>query len=212
VRLPNPPLLVITDRRHARGDIGDVAELAFLAGCRWLSLREKDLPAHDQAALLGDLLEHARRHAATVTLHGDPKIVRESGAGGVHLPANADAAEARRLLGKDALIGMSIHDATEARAADPDVLDYVVAGPVFETASKPGYGPALGPKGLAAIVKASPVPVIAVGGINTKNLPDCSAAGARGVAVMGGVMRAKNPAGAVMQLLGALAAGQPLPR
>ena len=208
MRLPNPPLLVITDRRHARGDIGDVADLAFLAGCRWLSLREKDLPPAEQCVLLRGLLEHARRHGATVTLHGDPQIARESGAGGVHLPADGDAAEARRVLGKDALIGMSIHDAAEARAADPAVLDYVVAGPVFETASKPGYGPALGPKGLAAIVNASPVPVIAIGGINEKNLTDCCAAGVAGVAVMGGVMRAKNPAGAVMQMLGALAAAK----
>jgi thiamine-phosphate pyrophosphorylase len=141
-------------------------------------------------------------------LHGDPKIARDAGAAGVHLPAKANPAEARKLLGKNALIGMSIHDAEEARAADPAALDYIIAGPVFATASKPGYGPALGPKGLAAIVHASRVPVIAIGGIDAKNVGDCSAAGARGVAVMGGVMRAKSPAGAVMQLLGAFAAAQ----
>jgi len=212
VRLPSPPLLVITDRRHACGDIGDVAQQVFLAGCRWLSVREKDLPAQEQAALLRDLAGHAHRHGATVTLHGDPKVAREAGAAGVHLPADGNAAEARRLLGKDALIGMSIHDAAEARAADPAVLDYVVAGPVFETASKPGYGPTLGPKGLAAIVDVCSVPVIAIGGINAGKITGFCAAGGRGVAVMGGVMRGEDPESVVMRLLGALAAPQPRPR
>ncbi len=98
---------------------------------------------------------------------------------GVHLAAGSDANEARRLLGKDALIGLSIHGAEEARAVDARSVDYVIAGPVFETASKPGYGPALGPDGLALIAKASPVPVIAIGGIDPENAPDCRAAGAQ---------------------------------
>jgi thiamine-phosphate pyrophosphorylase len=58
---------------------------------------------------------------------------------------------------------------------DPAPLDYVIAGPVFETASKPGYGPALGPEGLAGIVKASRVPVIAIGGVTLQTISDCLA-------------------------------------
>jgi thiamine-phosphate pyrophosphorylase len=201
-------LLLITDRLHARGDISDVAELAFLAGCRWLSLREKDLTPDEQSILLRDLLRLAERHGARVTLHGDAKLARQAGAQGVHLPAGGDAAEARRLLGPEALIGLSIHDIEEARRAGANVLDYVIAGPVFETESKPGYGPALGADGLARIAKACAVPVIAIGGINPENVLDCRSAGAAGIAVMGGVMRAKNPAGAVMQLLASL--GRPL--
>ena len=106
--------------------------------------------------------------------------------------------------GKDALIGLSIHGVDEARSIEADFVDYAVAGPVFETASKPGYGPALGTEGLARIVQAARVPVIAIGGITPDNALECRAAGAAGLAVMGGVMRAKNPAGAMMQLLGAL--------
>jgi thiamine-phosphate pyrophosphorylase len=204
VTLPDPPLLLITDRRHALGDIYDVAELAFLAGCRWLSLREKDLPPAEQGILLRELVQRGQWHGATVTLHGDPRLARDTGAQGVHLPAGSDAAEARHLLGRNALIGLSIHSAQEASAVDAKFVDYIVAGPVFETASKPGYGPALRPEGLAAIVKACPVPVIAIGGIDPQNTADCRAAGAAGIAVMGGVMRSKNPAGAVMQLLGVL--------
>jgi thiamine-phosphate pyrophosphorylase len=200
--------LLITDRLNARGDISDVAELAFLAGCRWLSLREKDLTPEEQSFLLRDILRLAERHGARVTLHGKAKLARQAGAQGVHLPAGSNAAEARRLFGPDALIGLSIHNVEEARRADANVLDYVIAGPVFETESKPGYGPALGIERLAQIAQTCPVPVVAIGGINPENVPDCRAAGAAGIAVMGGVMRAKNPAGAVMQLLASL--GRPL--
>lgn len=202
--LPAPPLLLVTDRLNARGDILDVAELAFLAGCRWLSLREKDLPPAKQIELLRQVMELAERHRARITLHGDAALARDAGAQGVHLQAGSDTAEARRIMGKDALIGLSIHNVTEARNAEKGVVDYLIAGPVFETASKPGYGPALGPENLGRLVRETQIPVIAIGGITPENVADCRAAGVAGVAVMGGVMRAKNPAGAVMQLLGAL--------
>lgn len=213
MRLPTPPLLLVTDRQHARGNIQDVAELAFRAGCRWLSLREKDLPASEQINLLREIMHLAERHRACVTLHGDAALAREAGAKGVHLSAGSDAVEARRLLGDEALIGLSIHAVDEARAAKAGTTDYVIAGPVFETDSKPGYGPALKAEGLARIVQACAVPVVAIGGITPENASACRAAGAAGVAVMGGVMRAKNPAGAVVQLLGALNRPvQPRPR
>jgi thiamine-phosphate pyrophosphorylase len=108
------------------------------------------------------------------------------------------------LFGPDALIGLSIHTIDEARRADARHLDYVVAGPVFETESKPGYGPALGIDGLAQIANVCAVPLVAIGGINPENALECRAAGAAGIAVMGNVMRAKNPAGAVMQLIASL--------
>jgi thiamine-phosphate pyrophosphorylase len=206
VKLPDPPLLLITDRRQATGHVLDVAAKALEAGCRWVSLREKDLPQEDQAALLRDLLDRAQSCRAKITLHGDPTLAQLSRVHGVHLAAGSEAASARRLLGKDALIGLSVHNAEEARAADPKRVDYVIAGPVFETPSKPGYGPVLGPKGLALIVKVSSVPVIAIGGIRPDNVPDCRAAGAAGVAVMGGIMRAKDPADAVAQIIRALGA------
>jgi thiamine-phosphate pyrophosphorylase len=130
----------------------------------------------------------------------------------VHLSAGSDVAAARRRLGEGALIGLSVHGVEEARAVDGEAVDYVIAGPVFETQSKPGYGPALGPEGLALIAEACPVPVVAIGGIDPQNVPDCRAAGAAGIAVMGGVMRAKSPAEVVAQLIGAVTAPLPQPR
>jgi thiamine-phosphate pyrophosphorylase len=197
VRLPAPPFLLITDRQQAGGSVSSIAEAAFSAGCRWLSLREKDLPPSEQAALLRELLACAQQHQAVVTLHGNATLARDAGARGVHLAAGGNIADARRLLGNEALIGLSIHDADEARAVEATLVDYVIAGPVFATQSKPGYGPVLGPEGVALIAKACPVPVVAIGGVNFENAPDCLTAGAAGVGVMGGVMRADNPADVV---------------
>ena len=210
--LPAPPLMLITDRRQASHDITDIAEAAFSAGCRWLSLREKDLPFAEQGALLGELLDCAQRHRGKVTLHGDARRAREFGIDGVHLAAGSDVAAARRMLGHDALIGLSIHGVKEAEAADAGLLDYVIAGPVFETQSKPGYGPALGLEGLALIANTCAAPVVAIGGIDPENMPACLRAGAAGIAVMGSVMRAKNPGDIAAELVAALTACQLQPR
>jgi thiamine-phosphate pyrophosphorylase len=203
--LPTPPLLLITDRRQARGDVVSVVTAALAAGCRWVSLREKDLPEAEQAALLGDLVARARPFGATIGLHGDVEIARSGNAHALHLPAGGDAGAARELLGREALIGLSVHAADEARRAAAGIVDYLIAGPVFETQSKPGYGPAIGTAGLAAIVQAAPVPVLAVGGVTADNVAACLRAGAAGVAAMGSVMRAADPGKEVKLLLAAMA-------
>jgi len=203
VRLPEPPLLLVTDRRQAQIPLPELIEAAFAAGCRWASLREKDLPKAEQLALTHHLLPLAQRFGAKLTLHGDPALAQAAGCDGVHLQAGGDATTARALLGSSSLVGISIHHLAEAEALDP-ALDYAIAGPVRETASKPGYGPALGFAGLAAITAATRVPIIAIGGIDAETVPEILASGAIGVAVMGGIMRAANPAGEVKELIAAL--------
>ncbi|WP_082312564.1 thiamine phosphate synthase [Chelatococcus sp. CO-6] len=254
--LPQPPLLLVTDRRQARGDLVGVVREAVAGGCRWVSLREKDLPEDEQVAL-ALRLKHALPDDVCLTVHGSAEVARQAGLGGVHLATGGDARGAREMLGAacslppcggglgrgvmppggppsprattrspspqggggqgapsftgapHTLIGMSVHLPGEASTLDPETVDYVVAGPFAETASKPGYGPALGVDGLAAIVRASPVPVIAIGGIAPANVADCLAAGAAGIAVMGSVMRADDPAGEMARLVAALAGAQP---
>jgi len=154
---------------------------------------------------LRGLLRIARRWDARLTLHGDAAIAAEAGIDGLHLGAGADAARARAMLGASALIGTSIHSVAEADVLDPALVDYAIAGPAFESASKPGYGPALGVEGLRAIVAATRVPVVAIGGIDAARAGAVMAAGAAGIAVMGLVMRAPDPADEVRALLAALA-------
>jgi thiamine-phosphate pyrophosphorylase len=205
VRLPDPPLLLITDRQQARLPLADVVRAALAIGCRWVSMREKDLSEVDQVALARTLLSIARRHGACLTLHGDATLAKACGADGVHLPAGSDPTASRAMLGPAKLIGVSLHTVTEAEAIDPNVVDYAIAGPTFETPSKPGYGPEIGRKGLAEIARAAPVPVLAIGGLNATRVAEVLAAGPVGIAVMGGVMRAADPGQEVRALLAIVA-------
>jgi len=203
VRLPVPPLLVISDRRQARRPLEEIAEAAFAGGCRWFSLREKDLPPAERRALLGALMVLGRRNGATVTVHEDIDAAVAAGADGVHLPSGESPKAARSRL-PGALIGASAHSAEEASALLRAGADYVTVSPVFLTESKPGYGPALGLDDLARIVTQASGPVIALGGISAETAPLCLAGGAQGVAVMGEVMRAADPRAAVEAILRAI--------
>jgi len=206
VSLPRPPLLLVTDRRQARAPLENILAAAFAAGCRWASLREKDLPEPEQIALARALHAVARQHGARLTLHGSAETAKAAGVDGVHLSGGADAVAARNLLGSSALIGISVHTPSEAARVPAGTVDYVVAGPAFETASKPGYGPALAEAGIAAIASATPLPLIAIGGIEADNIGGILRAGAAGVAVMGGVMRAADPGEIIRELLSRLRA------
>jgi thiamine-phosphate pyrophosphorylase len=211
MKLPDPPLLVVTDRRQARLPLAEVVRAALTAGCRWVSVREKDLSDEDQIALARSLLPIARGYGACLTLHGDAALAKACGADGVHLPAGGDPAAGRAMLGPDKLIGVSLHTVTEAEAIDPNVVDYAIAGPAFETASKPGYGPEIGRKGLAEIAGAARVPILAIGGLNATRAAEVLAAGPAGIAVMGGVMRAADPGREVSALL-AIVTSAPNPK
>lgn len=167
-----------------------------------MSLREKDLPAAEQLALFARLRAATQPFGAILTLHGDPALARIAAADGVHLPDGGDPAAARALLGPAALVGLSLHAPEDARAVAPALVDYITASPVHLTASKPGYGPALGLGGLAAFA-AGPVPVLALGGVDAQSAPACRGAGARGLAVMGAVMRAADPEAAFGGLVSA---------
>jgi thiamine-phosphate pyrophosphorylase len=191
--LPEPPLLLVTDRRQARRPLTEVVRHALEAGCRWISVREKDLPEDEQISVLRMLMPMARRHGARLTLHGEASLAATCNADGVHLPSGSDPRVARAALGPGKLIGVSIHTVTEAEQIDRDAVDYALAGPAYETPSKPGYGPEIGRIGLTAITKAAPVPILAIGGLNAMRAAEVMAAGAVGIAVMGGIMRAPDP-------------------
>ena len=201
--LPAPSLLVISDRQQARRPLEEIAEAVFAGGCRWFSLREKDLPPQQGRALLGALVVLGHRFGAVVTAHEDIEAVAAVGADGVHLPSGGNPEAARARL-PGALIGASAHSADEAAVLLRSGVDYVTASPVFLTASKPGYGPALGLEGLARIVARAPGPVVALGGITADNAALCLSAGVRGIAVMGEIMRSADPQATVEGILRAV--------
>jgi len=208
VALPVPPLLVISDRHQARRPLEEVAEAVFAGGCRWFSLREKDLSPEERRFLLAALVAMGRRCGAVVMAHEDVEAVVAVGAHGVHLPSGGSPEAARARL-PGALVGASVHSAEEAAALLRAGADYVTVSPVFLTASKPGYGPALGLEGLARIVARAPGPVVALGGIIAENAASCLRTRARGIAVMGEIMRSADPQATVARILRVMSVREP---
>lgn len=192
MNLPVPPVLLITDRRQAARPLEAVVLAALQGGCRWVSLREKDLNADTRRDLLQRLRAVGQDFDATLTVHDDLEAARL--VQGLHLPRSGNVAIARLGLGPEALLGQSAHDLAAARLAAAAGADYVTLSPIFPSLSKPGYGPVIGVEGMAQIVAELSIPVLALGGITGDRAASCRAAGAAGVAVMGAVMKASDPA------------------
>ena len=171
-------------------------------GARWVWFRERDMAPEPRAVLARAVLERTHARGAAFTLGGDAALAAHLGADGVHLPGGTPPAgieEARRLL-PDGLVGVSAHSVAEVAAAARYGADYATLSPIFATASKPGYGPALGPEAIAAACVHG-LPVLALGGITPATASVCRAAGAAGIAVMGDLMRSPDPAPTLRALL-----------
>ena len=113
---------------------------------------------------------------------------------GVHVgQQDISPVEARRQLGKTAIIGLTIHDRVDLAKQYQSVIDYVGVGPVFPTQTKENPAPLLGVNRLSKIVAAAPVPVVAIGGINSGNAPEVRAQGVAGIAVCSAIMDAPDP-------------------
>ncbi len=182
-------LLVVTDRHQARRPLPDLVAELLDAGIRWVWLRDRDLSGAERRILADSLATAVRRYdGAALTVGADIGLAAETGAAGVHLRSEDAVAEARHRLATGALIGVSAHSVDDLRAAARAGADYATLSPIFPSASKPGYGPALG---LAALSEAARIglPVIALGGVTAGTVRACLDAGAAGVAVMGEAMQ-----------------------
>ena len=197
--LPDPAVMVISDRKLARRPLEQVVEAAVQGGCRWFSLREKDLAPAARLRLLAQLSASTGRAGAVLTVHGDPSAAAR--ADGLHLARDGDPAAARARLGPNALIGLSAHNLEEAERAQDAGADYVTLSPVFDSLSKPGYRERLGLEGLAAATKRLALPVIALGGISADSAAACRQAGAAGIALCGSIMAADDPAATLSRIL-----------
>ncbi len=188
------PVMVVTDRHQVGGGarrLVDVVKAALDGGATRVLLRDKDLARPERARLADELRAATAAAGASFVVAGDVDLARAAGADGVHLAAHDPWPEAVTSL----RVGRSCHDAGELAEARAHAADWATYSPVFASSSKPGYGPALGPAGLAAGCRAVPgLPVLALGGIGPGRARPCLDAGAAGVAVMGAVMRADDPA------------------
>lgn len=180
-----PRLLVVTDRTQAAGHLADVVAAAVDAGARAVLLRDRDLPDDERTALATDLRAVLDPVGGLLVVAGAAAhaAVHPAVHPAVHLAAAEPFPDPR-----PALVGRSCHSAAELARAGAEGCDWAFLSPVFPTASKPGYGPALGVEGFGRLRPLGP-PAYALGGVLPGHVPDLLGAGAAGVAVMGPVMR-----------------------
>ncbi|MBK1696471.1 thiamine phosphate synthase [Rhodovibrio salinarum] len=172
----------------------EVVLAAIEGGVTVVQLREKDADTRV-------LLEHALRLKALLEPRGVPLIVNDridvalaAGAAGVHLGQDdMPASIARRLVGEDMLIGLSVSDRVEADTANPDIVDYVGIGSVFPTGTKADAGEAIGPDFAAKLRRRVGLPAVAIGGINQTNLGQLRGTGIEGIAVVSAICAADDP-------------------
>ncbi|WP_137043877.1 thiamine phosphate synthase [Pseudolabrys sp. FHR47] len=159
------------------------------------------------------MIEEARDIMAVLRPRGVPLLINDrvdvalaTGAQGVHIGwDDMEVADARRLLGKDAIIGLSIQTAEQATAAPLDLLNYVAIGGVFATTSKDNVSKPIGIEGLRDLVRfirarKPGYPICAIAGINAGNAGEVIAGGADGVAVISALSLASDPAAAAREM------------
>jgi thiamine-phosphate pyrophosphorylase len=162
-----------------RPDLADFVAACIAGGVDVVQLREKDLEARAllaRARLVGDV---CRAHGVPFVLNDRPDLALEVGADGVHVGQDdAPVSLARRILGPDAIVGLSTHGADDLAAAASEDVTYISAGPVEATPTKPGRpGTGLGYAGVASARSA--VPVFVTGGVTPEHIPGLVTAGVR---------------------------------
>jgi thiamine-phosphate pyrophosphorylase len=198
-------LLIVTDRQQTKGrPLLSVLAQAVKAGSPCIQLRERDLCASELLALAGDI-QRLISPGGQLVINDRLDVALSLEAAGAHLRSNSlPASMARRMIGSDRLLGVSVHSVSEAVQAESGGADYVVLGPIYETPSKQSYG---APLGLAKLEEAAGrvhVPIIGIGGVTPVRARDMRLAGAFGVAVITAVLGADDVEAATHALLEAV--------
>jgi thiamine-phosphate diphosphorylase len=199
-------LYVLTDPALTRDrPLLPIVAAALAAGATAVQLRDKHASPRDLLPLGAEMRRMAHRHQAAFIVNDRVDLALVLEADGAHVgPEDLPPLEARRLLPRPRLLGVSARTPQAALSAERAGADYLGAGPVFPTSTKPDAGPALGLEGLSAIVKAVSIPVVGIGGIHAANAASVIEAGAAGIAVIAAVMAAEDPETAVRDLLASI--------
>ncbi|HEX7051427.1 MAG TPA: thiamine phosphate synthase [Longimicrobiales bacterium] len=204
--LPDFRLIVITDHALARPrTVSDIVRACLEAGAPVIQLRDKHATARelfDQARRLRDL---TARFDARLIVNDRLDVALAAHADGVHLgPDDLPIKAARRAAAPPFIIGFSTDDPAEAARAQAEGADYIGCGAVFGTTTKAEVGEErIGPAGLAAVARAVDIPVVGIGGIGPANVAALAGTGAAGIAVIGAIMTADEPAAVTRALLAA---------
>jgi thiamine-phosphate pyrophosphorylase len=193
-------LHVLVTESACNGPWLTVCQQAIDGGADILQLREKSLCDRELLVRANRLRELTRDRGVLLIINDRPDIARLAGADGVHVgQCDLPVAQARRIVGPNALIGTSTHSLDEARRASEQGPDYIAAGPMFASPTKPDV-PVQGRRLLVEVAAISAVPVVAVGGITPQNVSALCLAGLGGVAVCQSVVGAEDPGAAARAL------------
>lgn len=202
-------LYLVTDRPLALGrDIDWVVEEAVKGGVTMVQLREKDIDTRDFIALGLKIKEKLAPLGIPFVINDRVDVALAVGADGVHIGQSDMPYEmARKLLGPDAIIGLSVENMEDIEAANQLDVDYVGISPVYLTPTKTDTAAAFGLDGVSRAAALSKHPTVGIGGMNLRTAADVMKAGADGIAVVSAIMSADSPAQASEALLREVTAG-----
>ncbi|MDI9584905.1 MAG: thiamine phosphate synthase [Acidobacteriota bacterium] len=194
---------LVTDRALLSGRrLADVVAAAVAGGVTVVQIREKDLCARDFVAEALECLAVTRPAGVPLLINDRVDVALAVDADGVHVgQEDVPAGLVRKLIGPDKILGVTAHDRSELERAVADGADYVGSNAVFGTPTKSDIRPPIGPEGLRERYADSPVPVVAIGGIDHRNAAEVIRAGADGVAVVRAIMAASDPEQAARELV-----------
>lgn len=194
------PVYVITDP-DAPLPVAEQALAAARGGAALVQIRDKRASDAELAALVADLVPRIAALGAKLIVNDRVEVALSTRAHGLHIgQGDGDPAAIRRRMPAGMILGLSIETVDQARRI-PQGVDYIGAGPVRPTATKPDHAAPVGFDGLAAIIGAAGLPTFAIGGIGHGDATAIKAAGAAGMAVVSAVIRAPDPEAATAALL-----------
>lgn len=185
----------------------DSIRLALEGGCRWVQLRMKDATDDEVRPVALEAQRMCGEACATFIVDDRVKLVKEIGADGVHLGKNdMPIAEARKVLGRDFIIGGTANTFADVMAHAEASADYIGCGPFRFTTTKQNLSPVLGLEGYRQMVEQMraagiDLPIIAIGGITAADIPALMQTGVTGVALSGTVLRAADPVAEMKRII-----------
>lgn len=190
--IPSSPFLcVITDDAFCPVTL---AEAALKGGASMIQLRHKTASGSQLFSWAVEIRRLCRQYNSLCIINDRVDIALASKADGVHLgQQDMPAGEARKLMGKMSIIGVSASSPEEALQAENEGADYIGFGHIFPTSSKLKQSSPLGTDTLQKTATLISLPIIAIGGINNENAASLISCGAAGIAVISAVSRANDP-------------------
>ncbi|MFH0860648.1 MAG: thiamine phosphate synthase [Candidatus Altiarchaeota archaeon] len=194
-------LYFITDRKLSKKSVESTVEDAVKGGVKVVQYREKELPAGEMLRVAENLRDITREAGVLFLVNDRVDIALAVGADGVHLGQDDMPIEiARRLLGRESVIGVTVHNVREARDAERRGADYLGMSPVFSTSTKSDAGEPAGVELIREVKKVVAVPCVAIGGIIMENLQEVIDAGADSVAMISAILSQEDISEAVRKV------------